>query len=71
MNIPISINDLIIFMALVSVILLITSELLNPRYGYSNFVIKKKEIGKIAIVTSVLFLLIMLIKIYEIIRSGF
>jgi hypothetical protein len=69
MNIPLSINDIIIFISVTSLILLITSEILNPRYGQTKFVIEKKRISSVAIVSSIFFFLMILIKIYEIINS--
>jgi len=69
MQLPISINDIIILTALTSLILLITSELLNPRNVKTNIVILKKRISKIAIINSILFLFLVLIKIYEIINQ--
>ncbi len=69
MRFPLEFYDISIWLALSSIILLITSELTNPLYGKTNLIIERKRLKNIAIIISIFFLLFAVIKIYQIILT--
>jgi hypothetical protein len=69
MNFPLSFWDLSMWLAVTAIILLITSELISPYYGKTNFLINKKRLKNVALVMSILFLITVVIRIYGIITS--
>jgi hypothetical protein len=70
MNFPLNYGDLSLWLAVTSIILLTTSELLSPHYGKTNLLIDRKKLRNIAIITSVLFLTTVAIHIYNIIATS-
>jgi hypothetical protein len=60
---PLSLWDVSILLAVVAIILLITSELLSPYYGTSNLRINNKRLKNAAIITSIMFLVTVGIRI--------
>jgi len=68
MQFPLSLLDISLWLAVTSMILLVASELTSPRYG-SAPLINKKALKNIAILMLILFLITILIRIYEIIRT--
>ena len=69
MNFPLSFLDISLFLAVTAIILLITSELISPYYGKTNFLINKKRLKRAALIVSILFLMTVAIRIYEMITS--
>jgi len=69
MQFPLSIYDLSLWLAITAIILLITSELLSPNYGRTNLIIEKKRLKKAALTLSILFMITVFIRIYEIIMA--
>ena len=67
MEFPINFTNLSYFIVIFSVILLITSELLNPALGSFNIYIRKSRLRNIAIFTSLISLGIVVIRIYRVI----
>lgn len=61
-------NDLLILSALTTIMLLISSEFFSPRYGMSHFIIRKDRLRKVAVLDSIVFIILVIIRIYEIIR---
>ena len=64
---PLSFWDISLLLAVTSIILLVTSELLSPYYGKTSLKINKKRLKKTALTTSILFLITVAIRIISII----
>jgi hypothetical protein len=56
MAIPLTMSDISLLLAVESIVLLVTSELISPYYGAANLKIRKKRLRNAAIAMSVLFL---------------
>jgi len=69
MYFPLSFWDVSLWLAVTAIILLITSELISPYYGKTNLLINKKRLRNVALTMSILFLITVAIRIYEIIIS--
>jgi len=69
MQIPLSFWDISLWLAVTSIILLITAELISPYYGQTNLLINKKKLKKAALITGILFLITVAIRIYGIITA--
>jgi hypothetical protein len=69
MNFPLSFWDISLWLAVTSIILLITSELISPYYGKTNILINKRRLRNVAIIVSTLFLITVAIRIATIIIS--
>jgi len=63
---PLSFWDISLWLAITSIILLATSELTSPYYGQTNLIIDKRKLRTAALILSTLFMLTVLIRIYEI-----
>ena len=70
MQFPLSFWDISLWLAVTAIILLVTSELISPRYGKTNIQIEKKKLRNIALTISTLFLITVAIRIYEIIITS-
>jgi hypothetical protein len=69
MSFPLSFWDISLWLAVTAIILLITSELISPYYGKTNFLINKERLRNVALVMSILFLITVALRIYGIITS--
>jgi len=69
MDFPLSFWDISLWLAVTAIILLITSELISPYYGKTSLLINKKRLRNVALIMSILFLITVAIRIYEIIIS--
>ena len=69
MQFPLSFWDLSLWLAVTAIILLITSELISPHYGRTNLLVNKKRLKNVALTVSILFLITVAIRIYDIIAS--
>jgi len=69
MQFPLTFNDVSLWLAVTSIILLITSELISPHYGRTNLLINKKLLRNTALILGTLFLLTVAIRIITIIAS--
>ena len=67
---PLIFSDLSLLLAVNAIILLIIVELASPYYGLTNFTINKNRLLNVALITSILFLVTLIIKIVEIITRG-
>jgi hypothetical protein len=56
MPFPLNLSDISLLLAVESIVLLVTSELISPYYGAANLKISKKRLRNAAIAMSVLFL---------------
>lgn len=64
MQFPLSLSDLTLWLAITSIILLATSELISPYYGQTNLLVEKKRLRSAALTTGILFILTILVQIY-------
>jgi hypothetical protein len=69
MDFPLSFGDISLWLAVTAIILLITSELISPYYGKRNLLINRKRLRNVSLTMSILFLITVAIRIYEIITS--
>lgn len=69
MSFPLSFRDISLWLAVTSIILLITSELVSPYYGKTKVLINKKRLKTAALIMATLFLTTVAIRIYGIIIS--
>lgn len=69
MDFPLSFGDITLWLAFTAIILLITSELISPYYRKRNLLINSKRLRNAALTMSILFLITVAIRIYEIIKS--
>lgn len=69
MQFPLTFWDISLWLAITSIILLITAELLSPYYGKTNLLINKKRLKQTALILGILFLITVAIRIYGIIVS--
>jgi len=61
---PLSLSDISLWLAITSIILMATSELLSPYHGPTNIIIERKRLRTVALILGLLFLLTVLIQIY-------
>jgi len=66
---PLSFWDISLWLAITSIILLATAELISPYYGQTNLLINKKRLRGAALVLGILFLITVAIRIYGIITT--
>jgi hypothetical protein len=66
---PLNLNEVTIFLAISTIMLLITSEL-SPSYGPFDVTIEKKKLQNAAVAAGILFLASMVIKIMSILLSS-
>jgi len=64
---PLSFWDISLLLAVTSIVLLVTSELLSPYYGKTSLKINKRRLKKTALTASILFLITVAIRIVSII----
>jgi len=69
MDFPLGIGDISLLFAFTAIALLITSELLSPRYGKVNLKISRKRLRNSALTFSILFLTTVAIRIISIILN--
>ena len=62
-------DDFYILIAVISLILVITTEFLNPRYAFTTLIIEKNYIKKTTIIFIILFILLTVIRILGIILT--
>ena len=65
MQFPLSFWDLSLWLAVTAIILLTTTELISPNYGKTNLLIERKRLRNVALTVSILFLITVIIRIYE------
>jgi len=63
MPFPLNLSDISLLLAVESIVLLVTSELISPYYGAANLKISKKKLRNAAIAMSVLFLVTVAVRI--------
>ena len=70
MQFPLSFWDISLWLAVTAIILLVTSELISPYYGKTNLLIERKRLRNVALTIGLLFLITVIIRIYEIIITS-
>lgn len=71
MMFPLDFGELSILFAVITIILLVTSELLSPYYCRIKVLFNRKKLARAAIVFSALFLLTVSMRILEILFTAF
>ena len=66
---PLSFGDLSLWLAVTAIILLVTSELLSPYYGRTSVIINKKRLRIVSLFLGILFMLTVIVRVYEILFS--
>lgn len=66
---PLEFNDWVILLTLMSIVLLLTTELQNPSHGYSSLIIEKDRLKKVTYVIILIYLPFIIVKIFEIIST--
>ena len=69
MSFPLSFWDISLWLAVISIFLLVTSELSSPRYGRINMPINNKRLRRIALAMGLFFLMTVCIHVYRIMTS--
>ncbi len=67
MKFPLGIDEISLWLAVTSIILLVTSEFMNSKYGQIPIIIEKKHLRTSALLIFILFLSTVAIKMYQII----
>lgn len=67
MRLPLGFYEISLWLAITSIILLATSELISPHYGQTGLIIEKSRLRRTAIILGGLFLSTVAIRIYQII----
>jgi hypothetical protein len=67
MGIPLGLWDISLWLAVASIILLATAELISPYYGHLNLLIDKKKLRKVALLMGMIFLLTVAIRVISIV----
>ncbi|MEM3550306.1 MAG: hypothetical protein QXN87_05385 [Candidatus Bathyarchaeia archaeon] len=65
MNFPLEFFDIGLWLTSTAIILLITAELISPRYGEINLIIDGKKLRWASLITAGLSMLAIVIRIYE------
>lgn len=64
MEFPLSFSDLILWLAVTSIILLATSEIISPYYGKTSLQIEKRRLRSAALTIGTFFILAILAQLY-------
>ena len=67
MNFPLNLWDINLLVAVISILLLTTSELISFSHGRISILIDKRRLSKIAVATSIFFLITVAIRIVTIV----
>jgi len=64
MNFPLDLIQTSLCLAVISIILLITSEIISPYYGKTGILIEKQRLRKIALITVIIFIFTIILQVY-------
>jgi hypothetical protein len=64
MEFPPGLWDVSLWLAIVAIILLATSELVSPYRGQTNLLIDKKRLRRVALVVGILFLMTLALRVF-------
>jgi hypothetical protein len=70
LGLPLSFWDLGLWAAVTAAILLATSELLSPYYGWTGIAIQRRRLRIVALVVALIFLATVAYRIYEIVTKA-
>jgi hypothetical protein len=65
---PLTLGDISLVFTIGALVLLITAEVLSPYYGPTKLVINKKKLQNVAIITTIIFLITVVIRIISFIN---
>jgi len=63
MSLPLTFDDLSLWLAAAAIILLVTYELLSPSYGRSSVYINRKKLRNAALTVSALFVMTLMVRL--------
>ena len=66
MQFPLTLMDMMLWAGMIAILLLVTSEFLSPHYGQIGLLIDKRKLRLTALFSTILFILVALLQIYEI-----
>ena len=66
---PLTFWDVSLWLAVVAIILLITSELISPYYGRTNLLIEKKNLRTVSLIVGIMFIATVIVRIYGIVAN--
>jgi len=69
MQFPLTFWDISLWLAFISIILLVIAELISPYHGLTNLLINRKRLRRVALIMGVLFLITVVIRIVGIIYT--
>jgi len=69
MQFPLSFLDISLWLAITTIILLITSEIISPYYGKTAILVQKRRLRIVALTVGLIFIFTVFIRIYQIIIS--
>jgi hypothetical protein len=69
MEFPLTFWDISLWLAITAIILLATAELISPYYGRISLIIEKRRLRQVASIIGILFIIIVIIRIYGIITT--
>jgi uncharacterized membrane protein len=64
MKFPLSFEDLSLWLAVIAIILLVTTQLISP-HGKTSILLNKKRLRNVAFAVSTLFMIVMALQIYR------
>jgi hypothetical protein len=64
MTFPLDLIETSLFLAVIAIILLITSEIISPYYGKTGILIEKQRLRKISLITVFIFIITIIIQVY-------
>jgi hypothetical protein len=67
---PLDIWDISLLLAMIAIFLLLTSEMVSPRFGKLNLLVNRKKLRNMALFVSGLFLLIVTIQVIMLVSSS-
>jgi hypothetical protein len=67
MMFPLGFYDISLWLAISSIILLATSEIISSNYGQTGMILEKRRLRTVALILGILFLSTVAIRIYQII----
>jgi hypothetical protein len=69
MNFPLSFDDISLWLAVVAMVLLITSELMLPYSGRNGLLLNKRRLKNVSLAVGVLFVAIVVVRVITILTS--
>lgn len=67
MNFPLDLIETSLWLAIIAIILLITSEIISPYYGKTGILIDKQRLRKVALIMVFIFMFTLIIQVYYVV----